>query len=303
LIGVLWILAVHRRQHSNRWRRWRTWLAHAVCSCHVPQLQNAPPPPPQHPTSDEGHSWRRRASSQHHGTGIVDGILCILCRCRCVQRRRTPSILRPHARAERALPERLLALTVSSHLLFTQKYAGRFTDIADSRHVKLAGFQFSRLAGFKFFTTSVGKSRKNMLAVSRALGLSMASSASSAAVAVCSVVARPRFFAHMREPSARFLSGYSLSPYLHIFSSRKNMLAVSPTSPILATSSSLVFSFHDSPVSSFSQLRLGNHAKTCWPFHADFADSRRTLASRHVGQDRRSAAVLWFERLLLLCGV
>ena len=184
LIGVLWILAVHRRQHSNRWRRWRTWLAHAVCSCHVPQLQNAPPPPPQHPTSDEGHSWRRRASSQHHGTGIVDGILCILCRCRCVQRRRTPSILRPHARAERALPERLLALTVSSHLLFTQKYAGRFTDIADSRHVKLAGFQFSRLAGFKFFTTSVGKSRKNMLAVSRALGLSMASSASSAAVAV-----------------------------------------------------------------------------------------------------------------------
>ena len=53
----------------------------------------------------------------------------------------------------------------------------------------------------------------------------------------------------------------------------------------------------------FSQLRLGNHAKTCWPFHADFADSRRTLASRHVGQDRRSAAVLWFERLLLLCGV
>ncbi|SVB69899.1 uncharacterized protein METZ01_LOCUS222753 [marine metagenome] len=96
----------------------------------------------------------------------------------------------------------------------------------------------------------------------------MASSASSAAVAVCSVVARPRFFAHMREPSARFLSGYSLSPYLHIFSSRKNMLAVSPTSPILATSSSLVFSFHDSPVSSFSQLRLGNHAKTCWPFHA-----------------------------------
>ena len=133
-----------------------------------------------------------------------------------------------------------------------------------------------------------------------ALGLSMASSASSAAVAVCSVVARPRFFAHMREPSARFLSGYSLSPYLHIFSSRKNMLAVSPTSPILATSSSLVFSFHDSPVSSFSQLRLGNHAKTCWPFHADFADSRRTLASRHVGQDRRSAAVLWFERLLLL---
>ena len=169
LIGVLWILAVHRRQHSNRWRRWRTWLAHAVCSCHVPQLQNAPPPPPQHPTSDEGHSWRRRASSQHHGTGIVDGILCILCRCRCVQRRRTPSILRPHARAERALPERLLALTVSSHLLFTQKYAGRFTDIADSRHVKLAGFQFSRLAGFKFFTTSVGKSRKNMLAVSRRL--------------------------------------------------------------------------------------------------------------------------------------
>jgi len=194
-----------------------------------------------------------------------------------------------------------------------------------------------------------------------ALGLSMASSASSAAVAVCSVVARPRFFAHMREPSARFLSGYSLSPYLHIFSSRKNMLAVSPTSPILATSSSLVFSFHDSPVSSFSQLRLGNHAKTCWPFHADFADSRRTLASRHLGQapgcapptvralverqsaaaapelaaptdarrssrreahcgnvaarwfsivfttsdgrDRRSAAVLWFERLLLLCGV
>ena len=169
MIGVLWILAVHRRQHSNRWRRWRTWLAHAVCSCHVPQLQNAPPPPPQHPTSDEGHSWRRRASSQHHGTGIVDGILCILCRCRCVQRRRTPSILRPHARAERALPERLLALTVSSHLLFTQKYAGRFTDIADSRHVKLAGFQFSRLAGFKFFTTSVGKSRKNMLAVSRRL--------------------------------------------------------------------------------------------------------------------------------------
>ena len=151
LIGVLWILAVHRRQHSNRWRRWRTWLAHAVCSCHVPQLQNAPPPPPQHPTSDEGHSWRRRASSQHHGTGIVDGILCILCRCRCVQRRRTPSILRPHARAERALPERLLALTVSSHLLFTQKYAGRFTEIADSRHVK---FQFSRLAGFKFFTTT-----------------------------------------------------------------------------------------------------------------------------------------------------
>ena len=82
LIGVLWILAVHRRQHSNRWRRWRTWLAHAVCSCHVPQLQNAPPPPPQHPTSDEGHSWRRSASSEHHGTGIVDGILCILCRCR-----------------------------------------------------------------------------------------------------------------------------------------------------------------------------------------------------------------------------
>ena len=79
---------------QRRWRRWRTWLAHAVCSCHVPQLQNAPPPPPQHPTSDEGHSWRRRASSQHHGTGIVDGILCILCRCRCVQRRRTPSILR-----------------------------------------------------------------------------------------------------------------------------------------------------------------------------------------------------------------
>ena len=31
LIGVLWILAVHRRQHSNRWRRWRTWLTHAVC--------------------------------------------------------------------------------------------------------------------------------------------------------------------------------------------------------------------------------------------------------------------------------
>ena len=119
------------------------------------------------------HNFGWEITQKHAGrftrTGIVDGILCILCRCRCVQRRRTPSILRPHARAERALPERLLALTVSSHLLFTQKYAGRFTDIADSRHVKLAGFQFSRLAGFKFFTTSVGKSRKNMLAVSRRL--------------------------------------------------------------------------------------------------------------------------------------
>ena len=41
LIGVLWILAVHRRQHSNRWRRWRTWLAHAVCSCHLPGLSMA----------------------------------------------------------------------------------------------------------------------------------------------------------------------------------------------------------------------------------------------------------------------
>ena len=244
MIGVLWILAVHRRQHSNRWRRWRTWLAHAVCSCHVPQLQNAPPPPPQHPTSDEGHSWRRRASSQHHGTGIVDGILCILCRCRCVQRRRTPSILRPHARAERALPERLLALTVSSHLLFTQKYAGRFTDIADSRHVKLAGFQFSRLAGFKFFTTSVGKSRKNMLAVSRALGLSMASSR--ALVERQSAAAAPELAA--------------------------------PT---------------DARRSSRREAHCGNVAAR-W-FSIVFTTSD--------GRDRRSAAVLWFERLLLLCGV